>query len=169
MNTLYRISLVLLTSFIYSCSTNVEKNKPNVILIMADDMGYECVGAYGSTSYQTPNIDKIANQGILFSNCVSQPLCTPSRVKIMTGKYNYRNYDFFGTPEPFGIYIWKFDAGCRLRHLHSWKVAIKRTSLSRYYCPIGMITHAPINSDLKNTAYGNSPKQEIKVRGMEIH
>ncbi|MCU4155285.1 sulfatase-like hydrolase/transferase [Carboxylicivirga sp. A043] len=96
MNTLYRISLVLLTSFIYSCSTNVEKNKPNVILIMADDMGYECVGAYGSTSYQTPNIDKIANQGILFSNCVSQPLCTPSRVKIMTGKYNYKNYDFFG-------------------------------------------------------------------------
>ncbi|MCE4565174.1 sulfatase-like hydrolase/transferase [Maribellus sp. CM-23] len=79
-----------------SSSTQVKKTQPNVILIMADDMGYECLGAYGSTSYHTPNIDKMASEGILFSNCVSQPLCTPSRVKIMTGKYNYRNYDYFG-------------------------------------------------------------------------
>lgn len=70
--------------------------KPNVILIMADDMGYECLGTYGSTSYKTPILDKMAQNGIQFNNCVSQPLCTPSRVKIMTGMYNYRNYDRFG-------------------------------------------------------------------------
>jgi arylsulfatase A len=63
---------------------------------MADDMGYECLGAYGSTSYQTPNLDALASEGILFTRCISQPLCTPSRVKIMTGLYNYRNYDYFG-------------------------------------------------------------------------
>ncbi len=91
-----RISIVLLALFTYSCSSKVEEDKPNVVLIMVDDMGYECVSAYGSTSYSTPNIDKIAEQGIQFSNCVSQPLCTPSRVKIMTGKYNYSNYDYFG-------------------------------------------------------------------------
>jgi arylsulfatase A len=63
---------------------------------MADDMGYECLGANGSTSYKTPVLDGLASKGIRFTNCISQPLCTPSRVKIMTGKYNYRNYDYFG-------------------------------------------------------------------------
>lgn len=70
--------------------------RPNVILIMADDMGYECVGANGSTSYTTPNIDKIAHHGVRFTHCISQPLCTPSRVKLMTGQRNYTNYEHFG-------------------------------------------------------------------------
>jgi arylsulfatase A len=63
---------------------------------MADDMGYECLGSYGTTVYKTPVLDSLAFGGIRFSNCVSQPLCTPSRVKIMTGLFNYRNYDYFG-------------------------------------------------------------------------
>jgi len=79
-----------------SCTGGTNKDQPNVILIMADDMGYECLSVYGSTSYQTPNLDALASEGILFSRCISQPLCTPSRVKIMTGLYNYRNYDYFG-------------------------------------------------------------------------
>ena len=66
------------------------------ILIMADDMGYECLGSYGSLSYETPYLDQLAAQGIRFETSISQPLCTPSRVKIMTGLYNYRNYDYFG-------------------------------------------------------------------------
>jgi arylsulfatase A len=65
---------------------------PNVVLIMADDMGYETLGCNGSLEYTTPNLDKLANIGVRFERCYSQPLCTPSRVKIMTGKYNYRNY-----------------------------------------------------------------------------
>ncbi|MCR8666528.1 sulfatase-like hydrolase/transferase [Aestuariibaculum sp. M13] len=88
--------LLLLASLSFSCVKQEEKKQPNVVLIMVDDMGYECLSAYGSTSYNTPNIDKLAEKGMLFGNCVSQPLCTPSRVKIMTGKYNYRNYDYFG-------------------------------------------------------------------------
>ena len=59
-------------------------------------MGYECLSCYESVSYGTPVLDSLASKGIRFSHCVSQPLCTPSRVKIMTGLYNYRNYDFFG-------------------------------------------------------------------------
>jgi arylsulfatase A len=81
---------------IASCNSDFRRAKPNVILIMADDMGYECLSAYGSLSYKTPNLDALALEGILFSRCISQPLCTPSRVKIMTGLYNYRNYDYFG-------------------------------------------------------------------------
>jgi len=68
---------------------------PNIVLIMADDMGYECVGANGNTEYQTPNLDRLATNGIRFEHCYSQPLCTPSRVKIMTGKFNFRNYENF--------------------------------------------------------------------------
>ncbi|WP_206082066.1 sulfatase-like hydrolase/transferase [Maribellus sediminis] len=96
MKFVFKISLLSFVLFLLSCTTSTDKKMPNVILIMADDMGYECVGAYGSASYQTPRIDQLASEGIRFENCVSQPLCTPSRVKIMTGKYNYRNYDYFG-------------------------------------------------------------------------
>jgi arylsulfatase A len=74
--------------------------RPNIVLIMADDMGYECVGANGNTEYKTPNLDRLANSGIRFENCYSQPLCTPSRVKIMTGKHNFRNYEDFGYLNP---------------------------------------------------------------------
>ncbi|WP_164103299.1 sulfatase-like hydrolase/transferase [Candidatus Laterigemmans baculatus] len=69
--------------------------KPNIILIMADDVGYECFGCYGSEQYETPHIDRMAAEGIRFEHCYSQPLCTPSRVKIMTGLSNVRNYSAF--------------------------------------------------------------------------
>ncbi len=67
-------------------------SRPNIILMMADDMGFECLSSYGSLSYQTPIIDQMAREGMRFTNCYSQPLCTPSRVKIMTGRYNSNNY-----------------------------------------------------------------------------
>ncbi len=71
-------------------------DKRNVILIMADDFGYECIAANGGTSYATPNFDAMAANGVRFTHCFGQPLCTPSRVQIMTGKYNDRNYQSFG-------------------------------------------------------------------------
>ncbi|TWT39002.1 sulfatase-like hydrolase/transferase [Blastopirellula retiformator] len=72
-----------------------ETERPNIILIMADDVGYECFGCYGSKQYQTPNIDRMAAGGMQFTHCYSQPLCTPSRVKLMTGLVNARNYSAF--------------------------------------------------------------------------
>ncbi|MBA4065632.1 MAG: arylsulfatase [Isosphaera sp.] len=71
--------------------------KPNIVLIMADDFGYECVSANGGESYKTPNLDKLAATGTRFEHCHVQPLCTPTRVQLMTGKYNVRNYVNFGT------------------------------------------------------------------------
>ncbi|MCF8379209.1 MAG: sulfatase-like hydrolase/transferase [Bacteroidales bacterium] len=92
------INIFLSIPLLFSSSFNKDQalQKPNIILIMADDMGYECLSAYGSKSYHTPVLDSLAEKGILFSEVVSQPLCTPSRAKIMTGLYNYRNYDYFG-------------------------------------------------------------------------
>ena len=71
------------------------QEKANVILIMADDIGYECYAAYGGTSYKTPVLDRMAAEGMLFKHAYSNPLCTPTRVKIMTGLSNVRNYASF--------------------------------------------------------------------------
>jgi arylsulfatase A len=74
--------------------------RPNVVLIMADDLGYETIGANGGTSYQTPVLDKLAAGGVRFDQCYVQPLCTPTRVQLMTGAYNVRNYITFGKMDP---------------------------------------------------------------------
>ncbi len=71
--------------------------KPNIVLILADDLGYETIGANGGTSYKTPYIDQLARTGVRFEHCYAQPLCTPSRVQLMTGIYNVRNYVDFGS------------------------------------------------------------------------
>lgn len=73
------------------------EDKPNIVVIMADDIGFECLSAYGSEFYQTPHLDALASEGALFTQAYSQPICTPSRVKIMSGKYNFRNHDGFAT------------------------------------------------------------------------
>ena len=75
-------------------------SRSNVVLIMADDMGFECLSCYGSTTYKTPVLDDLAARGIRFSHCYSTPLCTPSRVEIMTGQYNFRNYEAFAYLNP---------------------------------------------------------------------
>ncbi len=75
-------------------------SKPNLILIMADDLGYETLGANGGTSYKTPVLDQLAATGARFTHCFVQPLCTPTRVQLMTGQYNVRNYINFGNMDP---------------------------------------------------------------------
>jgi arylsulfatase A len=65
--------------------------RPNVILIMADDLGYETIGAKGGTSYRTPSLDRLAATGVRLEHCYVQPLCTPTRVQLMTGAHDVRN------------------------------------------------------------------------------
>jgi arylsulfatase A len=74
-----------------------DAKRPNIVLFMADDFGYECVTANGGQSYQTPHLDRLAAAGVRFEHCHVQPLCTPTRVQLMTGRYNVRNYLNFGT------------------------------------------------------------------------
>jgi arylsulfatase A len=76
------------------------ERKPNVIVIMCDDLGHEGFSSYGSLTYKTPHLDKLAAGGMRFRHCYSQPICTPSRVQIMTGRYNFRNYVRFGYLDP---------------------------------------------------------------------
>ena len=69
---------------------------PNIVLIVADDFGYECVGANGGQSYRTLHLDRLAATGARFEQCHVLPLCTPTRVELMTGRSNVRNYVKFG-------------------------------------------------------------------------
>jgi uncharacterized sulfatase len=64
--------------------------RPNIVFIIADDLSWEHLGAYGSTEVRTPNIDRLAQEGIVFSNSfVSTPSCTPSRASILTGRNGF--------------------------------------------------------------------------------
>lgn len=63
------------------------QSRPNILIIFADDLGYEAVGAYGGLAYATPEIDTMASQGVTFTRAYTSPVCTPSRVSLHTGLY----------------------------------------------------------------------------------
>ncbi|MBI1343305.1 MAG: sulfatase-like hydrolase/transferase [Terrimonas sp.] len=104
MNKQYFLLLLITVSLLLSGPVPAQKSpsaastvkRPNIILIMADDIGFETIGSYGSAVYRTPRIDQMVKQGAKFEQCYAQPLCTPSRVKLMTGKSNFRNYERWG-------------------------------------------------------------------------
>src|SRR5262249_31636165 len=66
--------------------------RPNVLLIVADDLGYHDVGFNGRKAWRTPNLDRLARQGTVFRRWyVAAPVCAPSRAALMTGKYGIHN------------------------------------------------------------------------------
>ena len=68
------------------------QNKPNIIYIMADDLGYADLSSFGRKDYQTPNLDRLASQGVKFMNAyATAPVCTPTRIAFMTGRYPARH------------------------------------------------------------------------------
>jgi len=82
------IAQMTLTLF-FGCSTR--QSKPNVIIIFTDDQGYGDLGCYGAKGFETPNIDKMAKDGIRFTDFyVSQAICSASRASLMTGSYSGR-------------------------------------------------------------------------------
>lgn len=97
----------LLLFILLTTSSLLAQNKPkNILFILVDDFGYKDLGCYGSTFYETPNIDKLAKTGTRFTNAYSAcPVCSPSRASIMTGKYPARmqTTDWFGAPQPDNV------------------------------------------------------------------
>jgi arylsulfatase A-like enzyme len=87
MKTLRRLLAVLAIS----CATCLAADKPNVVLFLVDDMGWRDCGVYGSTYYETPNIDRFAKQAMRFTNAYAQPLCSPTRGSLLTGQYSARH------------------------------------------------------------------------------
>jgi arylsulfatase A len=95
-----RLASFILIQTCLSASTlhaqNPSKLKPNIIFILADDVGYYVPTVNGGQTYSTPNIDSMARHGINFTHCEGSPLCSPSRFMLLTGKYNFRNYSNWG-------------------------------------------------------------------------
>jgi arylsulfatase A-like enzyme len=79
-----------LTLFIL-CSHSVSAEKPNILFIMVDDLGKEWISCYGAEGIETPNIDRLAQNGMTFNSAWCMPQCTPTRVTLLTGQYPYRN------------------------------------------------------------------------------
>ncbi len=101
---LKRIIYLILLLVIFSCEKN--NNKPNIVFILADDLGYGDLSSYGSETIETTNIDKLAEDGVkLTSYYAAQPVCSASRAAILTGAYANRIgiYNAFGPTSDSGI------------------------------------------------------------------
>ncbi len=96
-STLMLLSVMLTAPFV---TLHAAERRPNIVLILIDDFGYECVTANGGQSYKTPVMDQLAATGARFEQVHVQPLCTPTRVSLMTGMINKRNYTHFGHLDP---------------------------------------------------------------------
>lgn len=95
----------LLTLVIAATTSLIQAKQPNIILIMADDVSPEMYGSYGSKDAKTPNLDRMAKEGIMFQSAWGTALCCPSRAQIMTGCYATKTgfwYNGFAIPQEDG-------------------------------------------------------------------
>lgn len=92
--------LLLLPMLVLSAHAADVPRRPNIVLVLADDLGRECLGAYGGISYPTPNLDGLAREGALFTNIFSTSRCCPSRVTLLTGRYTFRSTTEWGHIPP---------------------------------------------------------------------
>ncbi|MCM8532621.1 MAG: sulfatase [Lentisphaeraceae bacterium] len=148
-----RILLGFLAIFFYSSlsAENLRGSKPNIIFIMADDLGWGDVGFNGSNYFETPNLDELASGSMNFTQAYMYPTCSPSRTALMTGKHSFRT-QVYTVPvlernkRQDGIYSrWtvelkhKFfsqplnDAGYKLIHLGKWHVVGPNPDLEKNY------------------------------------
>src|SRR5262245_12572034 len=82
--------LILAALSIAGPSSRAADSKPNIVHIVADDLGWKDVGFNGATDIKTPNLDALANGGAKFTQFYVQPMCTPTRAALMTGRYPFR-------------------------------------------------------------------------------
>jgi arylsulfatase A-like enzyme len=85
-------TLCTLLAVCVAAPASADDKRPNILFIMADDHAAHAIGAYGSKVNKTPNLDRLAREGMRFTNCfVTNSICTPSRAAILTGKYSHKN------------------------------------------------------------------------------
>ena len=82
----YIINTLFLTLWVTSHTTTAASGQPNILLVVADDYGWHDIGYHGSV-IKTPTLDKLAAEGVKLENYYVQPLCTPSRSQLLSGRY----------------------------------------------------------------------------------
>jgi hypothetical protein len=82
--------LVLAAAILPASLPAAGRDRPNIVLILADDIGITGFSCYGGDAFRTPHIDALARSGIRFERCFSAPLCGPSRAQLLTGRYGFR-------------------------------------------------------------------------------
>src|SRR5210317_992353 len=88
---IYGLAIVTILT-ISSCKEKKTQKRPNIIFMMSDDHAYQAISAYQDHLIQTPNIDRLAQEGMIFTNaCVTNSICAPSRAVIFTGKHSHIN------------------------------------------------------------------------------
>lgn len=96
-----RIPLLILAGAALSVSSKAADTPPNIVFFVADDLGAHDLGCYGSTFYETPNLDRLAGEGMLFTDAYAAcPVCSPTRAALVTGKWPQRTgiTDYIGAP-----------------------------------------------------------------------
>ncbi|MEM7232886.1 MAG: sulfatase-like hydrolase/transferase [Planctomycetota bacterium] len=131
---LYVATIVALLLVQPSEATADAARRPNVIVFFADDLGYEGLSCNGAVDYRTPVLDELAATGVRFRHAHAQPICTPSRVKLMTGKSNLRNYTRFGQLDPTQTTIGNVlkDAGYATAIAGKWQLGGDEEQLQRF-------------------------------------
>ena len=98
-----RVSMFFFATLLTVGVAFAETNRPNVLFLLADDLGWSDLGCYGSSFYETPHLDRLAATGARLTDAYAAcPVCSPTRVSIMSGKYPARldTTDWFGAPQP---------------------------------------------------------------------
>jgi len=162
-------------------STQAQSARPNIVFIMSDDHSERAISAYGSKLINTPNIDRIANEGVRFNNSfVANSICGPSRAVMLTGKHSHINgftdnhSSFDGNQPTYPQYLQKSGyqtAVVGKWHLHSDPVGFDYWEILRgqghYYSP-EFITNKPNNITLENQVK-NKQGQVIKTEYENIY
>ena len=124
--------------FLFLCAMSVEfstgthgAERPNILFILADDVGQEVLECYGGQSYATPHLNELARTGVQFNHCYSMPVCHPTRLALMSGKYPVhlgatRWGDFPQSEEPFTFANILQEAGYATGIVGKWQLCLLR-------------------------------------------
>ena len=94
------LAALLLTAHAAAIPATAADRPPNFVVVLADDIGAKELACYGNMQYKTPRLDRLAREGMRFETCWATPLCTPTRVMLMTGQYGFHSgyFHMFGNP-----------------------------------------------------------------------
>jgi len=155
----------ILTAYFLPCASTAKSDRPNIVFVLADDLGWSDVGYHGSPYYETPRIDEFAMEGMRFSDAyVAAPNCAPARASLLFGQYPSRtgNYEEMGAPsvrsltdnKPLrGGKSTQYGGGVRILLAIRWPGVIKLGTLSRI--PVTSVDFFPTFLEIVG---GNSPK-----------